>query len=65
MSKVKKRKAKKTTPARPVTPAPAPVDELETCPECNGTGIKEFAAGLVSRKCRTCKGTGKVAMVVA
>lgn len=35
-------------------------EETKTCPECHGLGIQEFHAGLLSRKCRVCNGTGRV-----
>ncbi len=54
-----KRRQKLTTKKTPETAMPKR-PELKTCPTCNGKGIEEMAAGMVSRKCRKCKGSGKV-----
>ena len=40
--------------------AAVPNAEALVCLACHGTGIEEFNHGLLSRKCPTCGGLGKI-----
>jgi DnaJ-class molecular chaperone len=37
--------------------------ETQVCSYCNGSGIREYNAGLIRIVCRKCRGTGKLPVV--